>query len=309
MTDMLLRILGGLILLAVLVIAFFAWTLRPLDMDAVSQQWMTEQDRFVTVDGEDWRVRESGPEDAPALVLIHGFSHSLEAWDAMAAELEADHRIIRFDLPGHGLTGPRADQAYSVTDTVAQVSALLDEIAPDRFAIGGNSLGGLVAWRYAADHPDRVTDLILIDPGGYPNLGVADDPAPVPDAVRAYLSLAPEAGVAYATSTLYADPSRVSPEQLERIRAMMRVEGNGQALIERIEQFTLPDPNPDLARIAAPTLIVWGSNDAMIPATHGPRFDAAIPNSRLVLMQNTGHVPMEEWPVETAALVRDFLND
>jgi hypothetical protein len=61
MTDMLLRILGGLILLAVLVIAFFAWTLRPLDMDAVSQQWMTEQDRFVTVDGEDWRVRESGP--------------------------------------------------------------------------------------------------------------------------------------------------------------------------------------------------------------------------------------------------------
>ena len=304
---MLLRILGGVILLAVLVIAYFAWTLRPLDSGAAQSEWMTDADRFVTVEGEDWRVRESGPADAPALVLIHGFSHSLEAWDAMAAELEDSYRIIRFDLPGHGLTGPRADHAYSVPETVEQVSALLDEIAPGSFAIGGNSLGGLVAWRYAAQHPERVNHLILMDPGGYPNLGVGDDPAPLPDAMRAYLTLAPEAGVQYATSTLYADPTKVTPEQLARIRAMMRVDGNGQALIERIEQFTLPDPNPDLARISAPTLIIWGDSDAMIPATHGPRFDAAIPNSRLVLMQNTGHVPMEEWPVETADLVEGFL--
>ena len=304
---MLLRILGGLILLAVLVIAFFAWTLRPLDAGAVQSQWMTEADRFVTIAGEDWRVRETGPENAPALVLIHGFSHSLESWDAMAAELDDRYRIIRFDLPGHGLTGPRDDKAYAVPDTVAQVSALLDDIAPESFALGGNSLGGLIAWRYAADHPDRVTHLVLMDPGGYPNLGVGDEPAPIPDAMRAYLTLAPEAGVQYATSTLYADPSKVTPEQLERIRAMMRVEGNGQALIERIEQYTLPDPNPDLARISAPTLILWGDSDAMIPATHGPRFDAAIPSSRLVLMQNTGHVLMEEWPVETAALVEGFL--
>ena len=304
---MLLRILGGVILLAVLVIAYIAWTLRPLDADSVRSAWMTEADRFVTVEGEAWRVRETGPADAPALVLIHGFSHSLESWEAMAAELEDGYRIIRFDLPGHGLTGPRADKAYSVSDTVAQVSALLDEVAPDRFAIGGNSLGGLIAWRYAADHAERVDHLILMDPGGYPNLGVGDEPAPVPDAMRAYLTLAPETGVQYATSTLYADPSKVTPAALERIRAMMRVEGNGQALIERIEQFTLPDPNPDLARITAPTLIVWGDQDAMIPATHGPRFDAAIPNSRLVLMQNTGHVPMEEWPVETAEIVKDFL--
>lgn len=304
---MLLRILGGVILLAVLVIAYIAWTLRPLDASAAQSEWMTDADRFVTVDGEDWRVRETGPVDGPALVLIHGFSHSLESWNELAAELDGQYRIIRFDLPGHGLTGPRADAAYSVPETVAQVSALLDEIAPARFAIGGNSLGGLIAWRYAADHADRVEQLILMDPGGYPNLGVGDEPAPLPDAMRAYLMLAPEAGVQYATSTLYADPSKVTPEQLERIRAMMRVEGNGQALIERIEQFTLPDPNPDLSRITAPTLIIWGDQDAMIPATHGPRFDAAIPNSQLVLMQNTGHVPMEEWPVETAELVKDFM--
>ena len=304
---MLLRILGGLILLAVLVIAFFAWPLRPLDAGAVQSQWMTEADRFVPMAGAGCRVRDTRPATAPALRLIPRLSHSLESWDAMAAELDDRYRIIRFDLPGHGLTGPRDDKAYAVPDTVAQVSALLDDIAPESFALGGNSLGGLIAWRYAADHPDRVTHLVLMDPGGYPNLGVGDEPAPIPDAMRAYLTLAPEAGVQYATSTLYADPSKVTPEQLERIRAMMRVEGNGQALIERIEQYTLPDPNPDLARISAPTLILWGDSDAMIPATHGPRFDAAIPSSRLVLMQNTGHVPMEEWPVETAALVVGFL--
>jgi pimeloyl-ACP methyl ester carboxylesterase len=206
MKSVLLRILGGVILLAVLIIALFAWMLRPLDADAVAAQWMTSEDRFVTVDGERWRVRESGPETAPALVLIHGFSHSLEAWEPWADRLDDDYRIIRFDLPGHGLTGPRADAAYSVPDTVAQVSALLDAIAPDTFTIGGNSLGGLVAWRYAADHPEHVSGLVLVSPGGYPNLGVGDEPAPVPDAVRTYLTLAPQPGVAAATAALYADP-------------------------------------------------------------------------------------------------------
>jgi len=304
---MLKRILGALILLAVVIIAVTAYLMRPAGVDQARERWMSPEDAIVETAGQSWRVRISGPETAPALVLIHGFSHSLETWQPWAQRLQRDYRVIRFDLPGHALSGVREDNAYSVDDTLEQVSALLDAIAPERFIIGGNSLGGLIAWRYAADNPERVSALILVSPGGYPNLGVADEPAPLPDAVRFYLNFAPQAGVVQATAALYANPSRITPDQLERIGALMRVKGVGEALIARVEQFTLPDPEPDLARITAPALILWGEADRMIPPGHGPRFADAIPDAQLLFIEDAGHMAMEERPDETVLAVRTFL--
>ena len=304
---MLYRILGALILIIVAVIAVFAFLMQPAGLDEARSHWMTGEDRLVEAAGQTWRVRESGPEDAPAIVLIHGFSHSLETWEPLADALEADRRVIRFDLPGHALTGPREDGAYSVSDTVDQVAALLDAIAPERFVIGGSSLGGLVSWRYAAEHPDRVDGLALISPGGYPNLGVGDEPAPVPAQVRLFLTTAPAAGVQAATAALYADPSRITEAQIDRIGALMRVEGVGEALVQRIEQFTLPDPNPVLRTIEAPALVIWGARDVMIPPTHGPRFAAAMPNAELVLIDDAGHMPQEERPGSVAGAIQGFL--
>ena len=304
---MLLRILGALILITVALIALVAFLTRPAGLDEARAAWMGEEDRLVDAAGQTWRVRESGPENAPAVILIHGFSHSLETWEPLADALEGERRVIRFDLPGHALTGPRADAAYSVGETVDQVAALLDEIAPERFVLGGNSLGGLVSWRYAAENPDRVDGLVLISPGGYPNLGVGDDPAPVPAQMRLFLTTAPSAGVQAATAALYADPGRITYEQIERIGALMRVEGVGQALVERIEQFTLPDPNPVLRTIESPTLIIWGAHDAMIPPTHGPRFAAAMGEAELVLVQDAGHMAHAERPDEVAGRIAGFL--
>lgn len=306
---MLLRILGALILILVALVAFLAYVMQPPSLEQVRSAWMGEHDRLVEAAGEHWRVRETGPEEARTIVLIHGFSHSLEGFEALADRLDERYRVIRFDLPGHALTGPRADQAYSVPDTVAQVSELLEVIAPERFAIGGNSLGGLIAWRYAAENPDRASHLLLISPGGYPNLGVGDEPAPVPAPVRLFLTTAPEAGVRAATAPLYADPARLSDAEVERIAALMRIEGVGDALIERIEQFTLPDPNPDLRGIEAETLIIWGAADVMIPAEHGPRFAAAIPDAELLLLEDAGHMAQIEQPDQVADAVRALLQD
>lgn len=304
---MLLRLLGALILIIVALIALFAFLMQPAGLDEARRAWMTDEDRIVQAAGQTWRVRESGPENAPAIVLIHGFSHSLETWEPIAEDLDTDYRVIRFDLPGHALTDVRADQAYSVPETVNQVAALLDEVAPERFVIGGSSLGGLVSWRYTAAHPERIEGLILISPGGYPNLGVGDEPAPVPAQVRLFLTTAPTAGVQAATGALYADPSRMTDAQVERIGALMRVEGVGKALVERIEQFTLPDPNPVLREIEAPALVVWGARDAMIPPTHGPRFAAAMQNAELVLIEDAGHMPHEERPGPVSGVLRNFL--
>jgi pimeloyl-ACP methyl ester carboxylesterase len=303
---MLLRILGALILIAVLAIAVFVFLTRSGAPDQPAEL-PTGADRFVEAAGQSWRVREEGPAGAPALVLIHGFSHSLETWDAWAEDLSRDYRVIRFDLPGHGLTGAREDGAYSVADTVTQVAALLDAAAPERFVLGGSSLGGLVSWRYAADHPDRVEGLVLVSPGGYPIHGVTDEPAPIPLPVRLYLNTAPELGVRAATRSLYADPAKVTDEQVARIRAMMTAPGVQDALLQRLEQFTLPDPEPDLARVTAPALLLWGAADVMVPAAHAARFEAAMPDARVVILEDAGHMPMEEAPEDSLMVVRNFL--
>lgn len=307
MRNTLLTILGILILLAVAAIALFAWMTRtpePAEPPAPAAG-----ERMVEAAGMTWRVREDGPENAPAMVLIHGFSHSLESFDDWAATLSDRYRVIRFDLPGHGVTGPRSDNAYSNEETTAQVAELLDALEIDRFVIGGNSLGGLIAWRYAASNPQRVAGLVLVSPGGYSINNVGDEPVDVPMAVQLYLRLAPEAGIRLATQALYADPSRVTDERIAEIGQMMRQPGVGDALVARLTQFTLPDPEPLLASIEAPALIQWGAADTLVPAEHGPRFAAVMPDARLITYDDAGHALMEEIPAQSAEDVRAFLSE
>ncbi|WP_429912854.1 alpha/beta fold hydrolase [Glycocaulis sp.] len=307
MRGFLLTILGILILLAVVAIAAFVWLTRTPEPAPPPEPAAGE--RTVEAAGMSWRVREDGPADAPAIVLMHGFSHSLEGFEGWAEALSDSYRVIRLDLPGHGVTGPHPGGAYSNEDTAAQVAELLDALALERFVIGGNSLGGLVAWRYAAAHPERVAGLVLVSPGGYSINNVGDEPVEVPLPVQMYLRLAPDAGVRMATETLYGDPSRLSDARVAEIAQMMRQPGIGEALIARLQQFTLPDPQPVLATIAAPALILWGAEDRMIPAEHGERFADAMPDARLITYEGAGHVAMEEIPAETAADVRAFLEE
>jgi len=273
----------------------------------IESAYFTANDAFHEAAGLHWRVRSSGPADAPVLVLIHGFSHSLEDFELWADNLDDAYRIVRFDLPGHGLTGPRADEAYSNEATLEQVEALLEVIAPDRFFIGGNSLGGLLAWRYAARHPDRIDGVVLLAPGGYSINGVGDEPVAVPLPVRFYLQSAPQAGVNAATMGLFGDPERAPAGMAQRVGDLIREPGIGDALVSRLTQFTLPDPEPVLATIDDPVLIIWGDDDPMVPAEHGPRFEAVLPDAQLVILPGVGHIPQLEAPLETASNVRAFL--
>lgn len=136
---------------------------------------------------------------------------------------------------------------------------------------------------------------------------MTDQPVPVPDAMRAYLLSVPPAGLEASARLIYAHPERLPEGRLAQIRAMMTRPGNGEAMIEHLEKFTLPDPDADLARIAAPTLILWGEQDRIIPLDQARRLAAAIPNARLVTYPDVGHAPQEEIPERTAADVRRFL--
>lgn len=283
------------------------WTHRDLPAAVLEKRHLTPADRFVELDGRRVRVREEGPKEASPLLLVHGFSLSLESWDGWAAELAKDYRVIRMDLPAHGLTGPDPKGRYANADTARFLGELMDALAIKRAVIAGNSLGGLAAWRFAAESPDRVAGLILVDAGGFPNLGVGDKPIPIPPPMKAYLEFAPRSGVAAATGVLYADPSKLPQARVDLYRDFLRREGNDKALLARLEVFALPDPQPDLARVSAPTLILWGEKDRVIPVSHAQLLADALPNATVIAYPDAGHVPQEEIPQRSAADAKAFL--
>lgn len=277
----------------------------PLPVDAAS--YARTADRYVTIDGTRLRVREEGDPKAPPIVLVHGFSFSLESWDAWAADLARDHRVIRYDLSGHGLSAADPKSRYGTLDRVRELLGVMNALHVHKAVIAGNSFGGLVAWNFAALYQDRVERLILVDSAAFSINGVTERPVAVPPMMRTYLQAPSPAAIAGSAGAIFAHPERLSPERLTLMRAM--IARNGPALIAHLEQFTLPEPRPALGRIKAPTLILWGRADRVVPVAQADELTAAIRGSRLIIYDDVGHAPQEEASARSIADVRNFLNN
>lgn len=302
------RVLLGFLAFVLLIVAATAvWLYTPdLPREEVEALYLRDPGDYREIAGQRLHVRVEG--EGPAVVLIHGFGSSLLTWDAWARDLATDHRVVRFDLPGHGLSGPAPDDDYGIDRSVALIGALLDALGLERATLVGNSLGGLAAWRFAAARPDRVEKLVLIAAGGFVPPGAAyGQRIEVPPAFRAMRSVLPESMVRASLASMYGDPARLDPETVRRYWTMMRAPGVRDALVRRLEDFTTEDPVPLLARIPAPTLVMWGARDVMVPATDAARFAGALPDARVVIWPDLGHVPMEEAPERTLADLRAFL--
>jgi pimeloyl-ACP methyl ester carboxylesterase len=276
----------------------------PVEFDPRQSDYFSEQDQMLELDTVSVRYRRSGPEDAQTIVLIHGFTDSLHSWDRVVETLEDDFHLLRFDLPGHGLSSAIEDNDYSNENTVRLVKDVLDALAINQPVLVGNSLGGLVAWRLAAQSPDQIKGLVLLSPGGVPFNGVGEEPVSVPAMMKFYLKSAPEAGVRTALKAMHANPDRVSDMQVATYRDMMRIPGNGEAFVARAEQFTLPDPQADMARITAPTQLLWGDADVLLPVEQADTFQQNIAQATVTRLPDVGHLPHWEAPELVTAAIR-----
>jgi pimeloyl-ACP methyl ester carboxylesterase len=301
---------GVLIALATGLVVLTGQPDRPVE--ELAARWAPPPSVFVKVAGMRVHLRDEGPRDDPQpIILLHGTSSSLHTWDGWAAALRPQRRVIRFDLPGFGLTGPDPDGNYSVEHYVRFMTAMLDHLGIEHCVLAGNSFGGWIAWDTALAAPGRIDRLILVDSAGYPLRSVsaplAFRLAQVPVLNQLTKVTLPRSLIESSLRNVYGDPTRVTPELVDRYFDLATRAGNREALVQRFRQA---QPGTDADRITAlkvPTLILWGGRDRLIPPDHARWFHRDIAGSRLVMFDELGHVPHEEDPARTVAAVQAFL--
>jgi pimeloyl-ACP methyl ester carboxylesterase len=287
------------------------WAYSPsLPPETLIARYANDRSKFIDVGGVRAHVREQGDPDGIPVVLIHGSMGSLHMWEGWVRELSSKARLISVDLPGHGLTGAWPRDEYTIEAYADFVEVLVDTLNLDRFVLGGHSIGGAVAWTFAATRPDRVSQLILIDASGYPRTA-GDVPLrtrlarmPVIGDIGIYFK--PERFVGRALAESYADPAMVTPERVRRYAELQRFPGNREATLQRARTQEPLDPAP-LKRLDVPTLIIWGGKDRWVPTADAFRFQNDIRGAELEIFEALGHNPMEEDPTATATAVAAFI--
>lgn len=288
-----------------------------LAVETLVARWAPPPSDFIDVKGQAVHIRDEGARaDAAPIVLLHGTAASLHTWEGWVKVLGKDRRIITLDLPGFGLTGPFAGQ-YTRDDYRGDVMArfvidVLDQLGVARFVIGGNSMGGEIAWRVASMVPERVQRLILVDSSGTvfqpESVPLGFMIALVPGLRRIPEYLLPRALVAQGVTSVYGDPTRITPELVDRYYELTLREGNRRALGLRVQQLERFDHSAQIAALKVPTLILWGRRDRLIPVAQAAEFKRMIAGSELVIFDALGHVPHEEDPQRTVGEVRRWLS-
>jgi len=298
--------------IAVLLLAVALWTLWTPDLDraTLERPYLQSPGDMVQVLDQRLHVRESGPQDAPAVLLIHGFGASLHTWEPWAQTLSHQLRVLRLDLPGSGLSPPDTGNDYSDTRSIALINALLDARGLQKVSLLGHSIGGRIAWTFAATDPQRVDKLVLLAPDGFASPGFEyGKPAQVPAAMGLMRWIAPRWLLRMNLSPGYFQPDALSEENLSRYHDLMRAPGARAAMLARLEQTTLLEPQPLLQQIQAPTLLVWGREDAMIPFANAADYQRDIADNRLLALEKMGHLAMEENPQLALPGVLQFLTE
>ncbi len=254
-------------------------------------------------------VRQDGPPDAPALVLIHGLAASTRSWDALVPLLTKSHHVIRIDLLGHGRSAKPAGGGYGMPEQGRRVGEAMDRLGVRRAVVVGHSTGGAVATALAEQRPDLVTSLVLIDTA--PSLdafissgfvgGLLSDPV----IGQLLWRLRTDGLIRQAASTAFSRPGFQVPQAVVddargmTYHAFIATSQDGD---DYVKQRTLPDR---LIPLGKPLLVIFGEEDRRWRSSSAAEY-RAVPGAKVELLPGVGHSPIMEDPPRTAALLLAF---
>ena len=270
---------------------------------------------YVSVQGMNIHTFTGGVEhdDRMPVVFIHGFAATFYCWRFNAENLAADRPVFAPDLPGFGLSDKPSDYDYSLDSYADFIAAYMDEMGVERAVLVGNSMGGGIAMKTELRHPDRVAGLVLIDALGYFKndfylyraLGVY----PLAEIIMS-LNNRPVMTMIL-KNRVYVDDAFVTDEVVDSFMAVNKTE-NGRTAPVWVLRAMGPYPvipTDEIERVSAPTLVIWGEEDRILPVSHVELFSRDIEHAETIIIPDVGHVPMEEKSDVVNDRIRAFVQD
>nr|WP_246328924.1 alpha/beta fold hydrolase [Brevundimonas lenta] len=251
--------------------------------------------------------------DKPVVVLIHGLANSIEIWSRVTPRLAAPFRVVAFDLPGFG-EADRPDAAYDSDFFVEQLTALLDTLGIDRAHLVGSSLGASVTVRFSGENLGRIDRAVLAAPGGF---GGGTHPLmriPALPVIGTWLGRPTPANNRLTLRLAIHDQRKVTPELVELTNRYARTAGSERSFVRSLQTgvgLSGVKGREGFERLARrferPTLVVWGRQDRVFPASQSDRAMALLPQAERLLIDDCGHYPHWEQPDVFATAVERFL--
>ncbi len=288
---------------------------RPRDVswpDSINFIYHPEHSWFTSIGGVRIHYQEAGDEKAPPIILIHGFISSNLVWNEVFLPLaNAGFRVIAPDLPGYGYSDKPSDGRYTIDAQAYAVLGLMDRLGIDQATIVGASYGGAIAATIALDYSERVAKLILV--GAVSN----DQPkkklllrlagVPLLGDIATPLFLGSRWILRKRTQDVYRRLGYPLDERkLEARHHLLETANTHRAMIRTIRRWEADRISREASLIRQPTLLVWGEEDTHIPISEAFRLRDAIPNSRLTVFRNCGHLPPTEYPEKFVEVVAGF---
>lgn len=250
------------------------------------------------------------------VLCLHGLGASTHSWREFRVPVSREHQLILIDFKGHGASPKPKDKHYAIQEHADLIYEFIREHNLRNLTLIGNSFGGaislLVALRLCEDNSGRLQKLILMDSAGYnKHLPLHLKMMRTPLVGWLALHLLPQKAAAlFVLKKSYYDKKKITKEQIEAYSRPLGDPGGRHALLETSKQI-IPENIDELIakypKISVPTLIIWGRQDKVIPLLIGELLDEALPDSRLVVIDHSGHIPQEETPEAVLPLVLEFL--
>jgi len=306
-----LRALLWFIVAVVVLLLIGAVVYRDVPATEVEAKWATPPSKFVVIDGVRLHYRDEG--SGPVVVLLHANYSSLFMWEPWVASLRDHYRVIRVDLPAHGLTGPEPNGNYSLERIQALFERFVDERGLQRFTVVGTSIGGTVAMRYTAAHPERIERLVLISPGSLEaRVRGRTTPANVPRVADILGYVMPKAFTRFLLTNDYGDPARLTDVVTDEWYEMWMREGNRLAMINLLRQYVSGGVEDKIRAVKVPVLLIWGEKNKRVPLALAYETQKLLENSpevKLEVLPGIGHMLVQEAPAQSAQLLRRYLDE
>lgn len=282
---------------------------KDIPLKILKKKYCDEASKFLKIENLEIHYKDEG--EGMPIILLHGISASLHCWDQWTVTLKKFYRIIRMDLPGFGITGPNAQNDYSIPYYCRFLLAFTKKLGLDSFMLVGNSMGGEISWNFANRYPEMVQKLILLDASGYYKRK-EDLPFTYKLAKNERINWLIRRLDVYWMNKLtlrqiFYDKTRITPALEKRYYELSLRPGNREAFVARIKLVAEEPIRFDLTALKMPILILWGEKDTWVPVILAKRFYRDVPHATLIIYPEVGHVPMEEAPEKTISDMLNFL--